>query len=74
MAQQSHCIAAPIESDVGRPWLLKSGAKPDGSDRIMVVSVSNGVASYHEASDEESAAGVYYKDAAEYSAAQGVAA
>jgi hypothetical protein len=67
-------LAAPIEKGVGRPWLLKSGTKPDGSDRIMVVSVNNGVASYHEATDEQRAAGVYYKDAAEYSAAQGAAA
>jgi hypothetical protein len=67
-------LMKPIEQGVGRPWLLKTGVRPDGADHVMVVTVNNGVASYHEASNEEQTAGVYYKDAAEYRAAQGIAA
>jgi hypothetical protein len=67
-------LAAPIERGVGRPWLKKNGVNPDGSERTLVVTVSNGLASYHEANSEELAAGVFYKDFADYCEAQGIAA
>jgi hypothetical protein len=66
-------LMRPIEQKIGAPWLLKSNGS-GGVERVMVVEVTNGVASYRDASANDLSTGVYYKDAAEYQTAQGLAA
>jgi len=71
-------LMRPIEQGVGRPWLIKrpriAGSGRAEDDVIVCEILPDGSASYRDATAEDQAAGVFYRDAAEYRAASGLAA
>lgn len=69
-------VAGPIETKQNAPWLLKSkkGFGADVVDSVRVVELNGDDATYREATADDLRDGVYYKDATEYKAAQGIAA
>jgi hypothetical protein len=57
-------IATPIEQKLRAPWLIKSNGA--AGETVMVVDVVDGVASYRQATTDESRDGKFYASEAEY--------